>query len=300
MVLYYDHKTGNHPGDHVTRPSPVVAKFELAIRLRNQRRAINIPVSDIVKRFKFSRNYWSAVENERTLLSEDRLKEVLELLEFDPKEHDELLALHKLSLKKSWWDNPDIPQMGGTLPRFYGLEAGASQISLRLHLIPAILQTPNYSRAILANDPFVSEFERDHVLAVRAHRQEILFDSNPTELTVLFGEGVLRHQIGGRMVLREQLTRILAIANDDRSRVNIHIIPFTSPHGGVPGGTDVFLSFPSSHLPLVHVAEQAEYVAISDETQSVIKMKTIFDRNLQTALSNDDSLQFIHDVIQGL
>ncbi|HUQ59618.1 helix-turn-helix domain-containing protein, partial [Lentzea sp.] len=53
--------------------SPVVAAWELALRLRQRRVNMGVEVKTITQRLDFSRNYWSAVENERKILSEDNL-----------------------------------------------------------------------------------------------------------------------------------------------------------------------------------------------------------------------------------
>src|SRR3954447_3360211 len=74
-------------------PSPVVASWELALRLKQQREQLGIEVKTITQALGFTRNYWSAVENERKILSQEALARVVDLFEFDDEEKAELLAL---------------------------------------------------------------------------------------------------------------------------------------------------------------------------------------------------------------
>ena len=60
-------------------PSPVVAGWELVLRLRERREQVGVEVKQVTQTLGFSRNYWSAVENERKILSEEALKKLLEL-----------------------------------------------------------------------------------------------------------------------------------------------------------------------------------------------------------------------------
>src|SRR5262245_31910222 len=57
--------------------SPTVAAWELALRLRRRRVQLGVEVRTITQRLGFSRNYWSAVENERKILSEENLVKLL-------------------------------------------------------------------------------------------------------------------------------------------------------------------------------------------------------------------------------
>ncbi len=76
-------------------PSPVVAGWELVLRLRERREQVGIEVKHITQALGFSRNYWSAVENERRILSEESLKKLIDLLEFSDEEREEMLELRE-------------------------------------------------------------------------------------------------------------------------------------------------------------------------------------------------------------
>src|SRR5262245_24904150 len=103
--------------------SSTVATWELALRLRERRDRLGIEVETITEALGFTRNYWSAVENERRILAEEKLAALMELFEFDHDEQRELLALRESAKQRGWW-----AQFSGLfsdrLQRFFGLEHG--------------------------------------------------------------------------------------------------------------------------------------------------------------------------------
>src|SRR5580658_9699211 len=88
-------------------------------------------------------------------------------------------------------------------------------------LIPGLLQTPDYARAVLATRPNSTPEEIDGLVAARLARQ------------VLLDEGVLNRPVAGRDIMREQL---LALAQTPRSNVTIQVVPYgAGGHSGLLG-----------------------------------------------------------------
>jgi transcriptional regulator with XRE-family HTH domain len=125
--------------------SPTVAGWELALRLGQRREQLGMDVQTITATLGFSRNYWSAVENERKILAEDTLRSVLNAFEFDDEEQRELVALREAAKRRGWWAPYSALLSEGTL-RLYGLEHGAQGIrTYESLLIPGLLQTEDYA-----------------------------------------------------------------------------------------------------------------------------------------------------------
>ncbi len=131
----------------------------------------------------FSRNYWSAVENERKILSEDKLTKLIDLFELDKHERRELLELREAAKQRGWWARYS-GLFSDELQRFFGLEHGAQAIrTYESLLIPGLLQTEEYARAIMAADVAIRQVEVDQRVEVRMRRQERLGDDDPLHLT---------------------------------------------------------------------------------------------------------------------
>ncbi|WP_028811250.1 helix-turn-helix domain-containing protein [Streptomyces flavidovirens] len=137
---------------------------------------------------------------------------------------------------------------GGTFSRLLGLvlrsqlphwfqayaemEARATYISsFQAQLVDGLLQTEAYARAVLAGR---SEGNVDARVAARMERQRILERENPPLCWVVLSEAVLRQQIGGRDVMRNQLAHLLSLRG--REWVKVQILPFeTGAHAGLMG-----------------------------------------------------------------
>ncbi|QVI23389.1 hypothetical protein KHQ06_11165 [Nocardia tengchongensis] len=73
----------------MTGTSPTVANWELMLRIRSRADDQGLKTSTIVKALDVSQQYWSALNRGRGTLAEDKLKDLLSLLEFDAEEREE-------------------------------------------------------------------------------------------------------------------------------------------------------------------------------------------------------------------
>ena len=73
---------------------------------------------------------------------------------------------------------------------------------LRLTLVPGLLQTAEYARAVLATRPNTSQDKIGDLVAARLARQDVLARENPPLLWVLIDEGVLYREVGTAEVMR--------------------------------------------------------------------------------------------------
>ena len=101
-------------------------------------------------------------------------------------------------------------------------------------LIPGLLQTADYARAILAADPETTEDQLGELVAARLERQAILDKPVPPTLWVLLDEAVLHRLIGSRKIMYDQLLE-LADASC-RSNITVQIVPAeVGAHAGLLG-----------------------------------------------------------------
>ncbi|MFJ9430058.1 Scr1 family TA system antitoxin-like transcriptional regulator [Streptomyces sp. NPDC101490] len=112
------------------------------------------------------------------------------------------------------------------------MEARATYISTyQSQLVYGLLQTVEYARAVLGAR---TEGDLDVKVAARIERQRILDRETPPLLWVVLSEAVLRQEIGGREVMRNQLRHLLAL--QEREWVKIQILPFeVGAHAGLMG-----------------------------------------------------------------
>ncbi|MFI7647137.1 Scr1 family TA system antitoxin-like transcriptional regulator [Micromonospora sp. NPDC049460] len=115
------------------------------------------------------------------------------------------------------------------------LEQDATSIrSYEPLLVPGLLQSEGYARAVLGTGGLLSAAEVDQIVAGRLERQEILCREEPPQLVVVIDEVVLRRPVAGRAVMAEQLAHLAAMAQ--REHVQIRVIPAEGPwHTGLAG-----------------------------------------------------------------
>ncbi|MFF3735844.1 helix-turn-helix domain-containing protein [Streptomyces sp. NPDC002566] len=116
------------------------------------------------------------------------------------------------------------------------LEAEAVELCAYANsVVHGLLQTPEYARALygMRRPPFAEE-EVERLVAARLARQEI-FDRQPAPVFSFVQEEVtLRRPLGGTMVMRKQLERLLEVGQ--RRNVEIQVMPTDrKDHAGLAG-----------------------------------------------------------------
>ncbi len=282
--------------------SPTVASWELGLRLRQRREQVGIEVKTITERLGFSRAYWSAIENERKILSEDKLATVLDLLEFDDDEQRELLELREAAKRRGWWARFSA-LFSDELLRLYGLEHGAQSIrTYESLLIPGLLQTEDYARALIASDiATIRQVEVDQRVQVRLQRQQRLEGDEPLHLTAVISQGALLQQTGGPLVLHGQLLHLTKVIEEHPDTIQVRVIPFTATGCGVLGASTFHLiDFASPGLPTLAWQETVTSAGVIDDESPVRDLSLVHAEALKQSLSAQDSLTLINDCANEL
>jgi transcriptional regulator with XRE-family HTH domain len=100
-------------------------------------------------------------------------------------------------------------------------------------VVPGLLQTEAYTRAVLSTRMGATAEELDESVAARMERQRVLDREHPPELWVILDEAVLRRMVGGPGVMQGQLARLIEAAR--RPNIAIQAIPFGAGARGIAG-----------------------------------------------------------------
>ncbi|MFE3928880.1 Scr1 family TA system antitoxin-like transcriptional regulator [Streptomyces sp. YIM B13508] len=117
------------------------------------------------------------------------------------------------------------------------LEAEAVEIcAYDNSVVNGLLQTEEYQRAVFGSRrPAFSEDEVDQRVAARLARQRIVEGALPcTSFSFVHDEAALRRRVGGKMVLRQQLERLLDMGQ--RRNVEIQVLPLDREDNAGLGG----------------------------------------------------------------
>ncbi|MEU6270645.1 helix-turn-helix domain-containing protein [Saccharopolyspora shandongensis] len=124
-------------------------------------------------------------------------------------------------------------------------------------VIPGLLQTSDYARAIMGEVPGQDLEAR---IAMRVGRRDVLYRSGSPDLTAIISESALRDRLGGVAVMADQLRHLLKMG--ELPSVTIMVLPAVSErwHAALAGSFIVY-EFPKS-APIVHLEHFASGVFI--------------------------------------
>jgi hypothetical protein len=165
---------------------------------------------------------------------------------------------------RQWWH-----QYGDVVADWFscylGLESTAETIrTYELRFVPGLLQTPAYAKEVIRlryREPEAA----GRRLALRMHRQRMLFARGTPLLWAVIDEAALRQQIGARAVMQEQLTFLAEAAQ--RPNVVMQILPIRDGLRTGAGNSFTIFRLRSTHLADVVYLEHldnAEYLADTD------------------------------------
>lgn len=175
----------------------------------------------------------------------------------------------------------------------------ARAVSIRqyaAHVVPGLLQTKEYARAVLRLDALLSSKEQlEERVAARLGRQERLGSPDRPELWVILDEAVLRRPIGGRKVMHDQLARLLEAASEPH--ITVQVLPFDQGEHEAMGGSLSVLTLPDNTE--VAYTEGAEYGQLIEDPADVRRYSVIYDRLRAAALPPLMSLDMIRSAMEG-
>lgn len=153
-------------------------------------------------------------------------------------------------------------------------------------IVPGLLQTEGYARAVLGSGLHVPEKVEEHV-TFRLERQALLHRADPPLTVFVVDEAALRR--GDPTVRKEQLLHLAEIGL--RPRVLIHVVPFEAgPYVGQSGPFTIAATGGGEHLAFLE--DQVEGRVVTDPKQ-VSTLEQAWDAVRAVALPRDQSRELI-------
>ncbi|WP_170208699.1 helix-turn-helix domain-containing protein [Micromonospora pisi] len=204
--------------------SPTFLRFQLGAQLRRVREEADVTTEQAAEVIEVSPSTMRRIEQGRVGIKGPALTALLNQYGVDDAElRETLLTMARSGKQRGWWAKyGDLPP---TYRQYIGLESAADELqNFETIVVPGLLQTTEYSRAMMSEDAFQPSPEAiEQRVAARLERQKLIHTGNLRMVAVL-DEAVLHRQIGGPTVMRPQLTALL-----DASKlwnVTIQVIPF--------------------------------------------------------------------------
>lgn len=283
-------------GKHV----PTVRTRRLTGELRKLREKSGMSWDEVAEEMGWSASKVYRIEADKVRVLVRDVKRLLPLYGVEGEEGEALIELAKQASEKGWWH-----QYSSAIPEWFqfyvGLESGASAIrEYQEALVPGLLQTEAYMRAILSTAPVTdSDDGIDRQVAVRLARQDrVTTEDDPLHLWVVLDEAVIRRLVGGKAVMREQIEHLVEVGQ--RRNVTLQLLPFAQgEHASMLGAFKV-LEFPDPQDPdVVYVEEQTGSLYV-EKAEEVRRYNLIFDHLREKAISNTESLTVLTQAAKDL
>jgi transcriptional regulator with XRE-family HTH domain len=273
-------------GQAKAAPGPLVRRRELSALLRQLRIDAGLTIEQVAERLLCSPSKVSRME---TGIRTGTMRDIRDLCDVygvtDRAQRDHLTELVRESRRVGWWQAYDVPY--GT---YIGLEGDATSISVfHTTIIPGLLQTADYTRAIMAGGSLSPEAIEQNV-AVRLRRQELLDQGNPPELHVVVDEAALHRRIGSPSIMRAQLHHI--IAKSSLPNVSVQVIPYVRGAYEAMDSSFSILEFPNQMAGIVYVEGLFGFIYLERE-QDLQRYKDAFLGAQSAAVSDRESIELI-------
>jgi transcriptional regulator with XRE-family HTH domain len=224
-----------------------VPRRQLGRYLRDLRNGQRLTVHAAATKLEWSDAKIWRIETGQTSLRSLDVETMCRIYGAAPDLTEALMGLAKETKARGWWH-----AYGDVIPEgfdvYIGLEEAAENISwYESELVPGLLQTESYARAVIAADnPGVDDEEIDRRVHVRIERQTLLTRVTAApDLSIVLNEAIVRRPVGGADVMSAQIRRLLDAS--ELPNVALRIMPFSAGlHPGIMSGPFVILRFPSN------------------------------------------------------
>jgi transcriptional regulator with XRE-family HTH domain len=271
--------------------SPAVERRRLALELRRLRTEAGKTIYDVADRLECSAGKVSRIEMGVVGARIQDVREMLDLYDVRGEQRDQLLDLVRRSRRRAWWQD-----FAGVVPpesaKLYGLEAGAATIDDHaIGLVPGLLQTEGYARALIGSPSDVKQEHVDRRIELRRRRQELLDRNDPPEIRFVVHQAAIDALVGGPAVMAEQLRHLAEIA--ERPNVTLRVVRTDSGAYAAAGVPFTAFGFAHEADPKIVFLEQLTRNTFIEDAGEVDVYTKAFDSALEVAETPDRSVELI-------
>lgn len=272
--------------------APLARRRIIGQALRRARLGIGLDLGVVAHDLGCDRSRVSRIEEGERGLHPDELRYLMTQYGIVPEAQDTLLLLASTDTANGWWT-----AHGTILPTTHLDWAVTEAIAPRVQvyapvIVPELLRTGPYARAVLSADPTVPERDEEALAQATLARQHAVLDEQKLPVTVVLGEAALRHRPGGKTTLSVQLARLNELASTDYPQVCIRLLPYDGEvyPAGESGGFSLIRFLERPPLGLVHLAGPHGGTCL-DAPTDLTAYATVFDQLQAFALTPSQSRQ---------
>ncbi|MFI0482648.1 helix-turn-helix domain-containing protein [Actinomadura sp. 9N215] len=280
--------------------SPTVRQRRLRVELRKARDQASLTQEQVADNLEWSLSKVIRIESGSVGVSTTDLKALLSLYGVPTERIAELVEIARLARERAWWSGyrKIISQ------QYYdriGYESAAATIRQYENLIvPGLLQTQEYAHEYISRLISADRAANVEMLVeLRMRRQEIIEGDDPPQLFFIFDESVVRRLIGGPRVMRNQLRRLIELAN--QPHITIEVVPFTV--GVNPGLSSSFtiLEFPSPEDDdVLYLENPSSTLVTRDRPDTVVSYREDFEELRSMSMRPEGTAVLLNQLAEQL
>lgn len=226
-----------------------LARRELGRRLRRLRNAAGLTQEQIADEAELSAATMRRIENGLGSVKVGTVLALCRAYGADGDTTNALVALAKNTRGKGLWEDASV------VPDWFGLYLGLERFARQIELwgpliVPGILQTPAYARAVLSHEPGADEATIGDRAEVRMRRQAAVLGGK--QVTAVLGAGALALDVGAPGIVEEQVEYLREVA--ERDNVYVGVVPWAAGPRQARCPFNI-LSFPEEEDPDVAYVE---------------------------------------------
>ncbi|GAA2016701.1 helix-turn-helix transcriptional regulator [Nocardiopsis rhodophaea] len=270
----------------------------LSAELRQLREAAGLDTLETAQRMGWDRSKVNRIERSQwKRLKEDDIRGLCTLYGVtDEGRVNALVSMAKQAKETGWWVRySDVLGPGS----FVSLEAQAS--TLRFYggmLIPGLLQTPSYCKALIRGVGVVNEEEIKRRVEARMARKEILERTNPPSVQAIVDEAALRKLVGSTLTMREQLLHLMLV--NEQQLVDVRVLPDAVGAHPAMVGHFTILDFPHDDQSTVVFLDISREGLFMEEPEDIRGYTMNFDSLTEMALSPEASNDHLAHLVDEL
>jgi hypothetical protein len=272
----------------------------LGQHLRRLRESAGITPERAGYEIRASRSKISRMENGHVGFKERDVTDLLTLYGVNAEQtRATLVALTQQANTPGWWSRyGDI--LADWFEDYLGLEAAASVIrTFELQFVHGLFQTEDYARAVtLLGYAAAPKEDVDRRVNLRLNRQRLLTRPKPPQVWSVLDEGALRRPVGGRGVMRGQLSHLVEMAK--MPNVTIQVVPFSRGGHAAAGGSFTTLRFDDPDVPDVVYIEQLTSAIYLDSRDDVDHYLEVANRLGAEALTPAQTVPFLAELAREI
>jgi transcriptional regulator with XRE-family HTH domain len=305
MRLMNRRKAGTVTGE------PPVRRRLVGNALRRYRENVGYALEDAARVLECDRSKISRIETGQRGIRPKELRELL--AEYGVPEGDQaaLVAIASRGGQRGWWH-----RYAGSFSEEYLdyiiMESVASEIMVyEAQLVPDLLQTEDYARAIAAAEPgYTASGQREDAIAAMDVRRQGVLTGEPSgasgssgsagasgssgrRLRVILGEGAVHQEVGGPGVLAGQIRHLVQLS-EDLPDLTLQVLPFSAgAHAAAGSASLAILQFSDApSLGVVYVEALSGGVYLESQAD-VARYVRAFALLRASALSAADSVRLL-------